>query len=262
MEQLETLSLDITGAIARLTLTRPKVGNALGPMTGQDLKRVLSRVAANPALRLLVMRAEGKAFCVGGDIGEFANQTDLSPAVREMVIDYNGACSTLASLDIPVMTVVQGAVAGAGLALLALSDHVIATPAATFTYAYPGIGFSGDGGVTWLLPKLMGLRTFQRFATGGRSWSAEQALQSGLISEIVAPEALDDAAAAQATRLAAGPTRAFGAIRRLALEGYGIPFTAHLAREMDEISALARSEDAEGAIRAVLERRHPEFMGR
>lgn len=260
-EQFETLSLNIAGAVATLTLTRPKAGNALGSTTGQNLKRVLSRVAANPALRLLVIKAEGKAFCVGGDIGEFARQSDLGQAVREMVIDYNGACSTLATLDIPVMAVVQGAVAGAGLALVALADHVIATSNATFTYAYPGIGFSGDGGVTWLLPKLIGLQAFRRFATCGQSWSAEQALHGGLISEVVDPDALEAAAQSLTERLASGPTRAFGAVRRLALEGYGLPFTAHLAREMDEICQLAQSEDAKGGIQAVLERRSTQFTG-
>ncbi|MEP6867440.1 MAG: enoyl-CoA hydratase/isomerase family protein [Novosphingobium sp.] len=262
MENFETLSLEITDAIATLTLARPKVGNALSSQGGQELKKALSYVAANSSLRLLIIRSQGKVFCVGGDIGEFASLPDLSPAIRAMVIDFNGACATLASLDIPVMAVVQGAVAGAGLCLLALADHVIATNNATFTYAYPGVGFSADGGATWLLPKLMGLRAFQGFATGGKSWTADQALQGGLISEVVDSDALDTAAQAWAARIASGPTRAFGAIRRLALESYGLPYSAHLAREMDEISDLARSEDAGNAIQALLNNRRPVFSGR
>ena len=262
MDDFQTLSLTINESVATLSLTRPKVGNALNSHSGQELKKALSLVASDTSLRLLVLRAEGKAFCAGGDVGEFASLSELSPAIRSMVIDFNGACATLASLDIPVMVVVQGAVAGAGLALIALADHVIASRDASFTYAYPEVGFSADGGVTWLLPKLMGLRAFQTFATGGQSWSAEQALQGGLVSELVDADALPAAAQARAARIATGPTRAFGAIRRLALEGYGMPFTAHLAREMDEICVLASGEDAKGAIQSVIERRRPEFKGR
>lgn len=258
----ETISLDIDGATATLTLSRPEIGNALGSQAGTEIKRAVAEVAANSSLRLLVLRGEGKAFCVGGDLGEFASMSELSPAIRSMVIDFNGASATLAGLDIPILAVVQGAVAGAGLALIGLADHVVASREATFAYAYPGIGFSADGGVTWLLPRLMGLRAFQTFATGGERWAAEQALLGGLVSEVVAAEDLEATAEARAMKMASGPTLALGAIRRLALDGYGLPFSAQLARETDEICRLAKSEDARSAIQAALARQRPQFTGR
>ena len=258
----ETLALDINGSVATLTLTRPKCGNALDAKAGQELKQALGIVAAATAPRLLVLKAEGKAFCAGGDIGEFASLTELSPAIRSMVIDFHGACATLAGLDIPVLAIVQGPVAGAGLALIGLADFVIASRDATFTYAYPGIGFSADGGVTWLLPKLMGLRAFQSFVIGGKSWSCDQAEAAGLVSESCQPDELAGKATDFIARIAQGPTRAYGAIRRLAFESYGLPYAAHLDREMNEIAQIARGEDPRRAIRSVLSRQAPSFEGR
>lgn len=257
-----TITLEFADDVATLTLAGGQSGNPLGTLGGEELSHALALLSAMPSLRLLVLRGSGKAFCVGGNLVEFTQLEDFVPSIRRMVIDFHGACAAIANLDIPVVCVVQGAVAGAGLALLALSDHVIASTKASFTYAYPGIGFSSDGGLTWLLPKIMGLRNFQRFYTEGRSFSAAEALECGLVSALVDPTELQARADEAIARFASGPTRAYGAIRKLAFDGFSAPYAAHLMGELEAISDLAASQDAQSAIRSVLQGDQPQFLGK
>ena len=257
----DTVALTIEGATATLTLARPAAGNALSAQSGRDLRAALVEVASAANLRLLVIRAEGRAFCVGGDLVDFATGGPLAPRVLDMVFDFHAFCALLSAIDVPILTVIQGPVAGAGLAMVLLSDYCIAARGATFTYAYPGVGFSADGGLTWLLPKAMGLQRFRRFALQGRSLTADEAVESGLLCEAVQDDDLAARAAELERSLATGPTRAFGAIRRLVIDGYDGPYGAHLLREMEEITALAAGSDAPAAIAAVLGRKAPQFQG-
>lgn len=261
MIELDTLKVESEGAVATLTLRRPALGNALNAQAGRDLHEAVAAVANQGDLRVLVLRGEGKAFCVGGDLTEFGAIDDLGPAIDAMVADFHKACAALASLDMPVVAVVHGAVAGAGLALTCLADHVLAASDASFAYAYPGVGFSGDGGVTWLLPRVMGLRAFRDFVAATRPWDASRAAAAGLASQVIDADALEAEADRLVQALANGPTRALGAIRRLALEGLGHGYSDHLAREANEIGRLATQQDAPAAIKAVLSRQAPHFQG-
>jgi 2-(1,2-epoxy-1,2-dihydrophenyl)acetyl-CoA isomerase len=262
MTEFTTLSLDFQGPVATLTLRRPKAGNAMGALSGQELRAAADIVARDTTARVLVLRAEGRAFCVGGDLAEFSSHAELGPAVRAMVVDFHTACQQLAELDLPILAVVQGPVAGAGLALTSLADYVVAASEATFTYAYASVGLSADGGVTWLLPKQMGLRAFRSFVITGRTLTSEEGLAQGLVSELVAGANLEEKAEALTSQFARGPTRALGAIRRLTLDGYGRSYADHLSAEMDQVATLADTDAAKGAIADVLSRRAPQFPNR
>lgn len=254
--------VEVTDAVARLTLTRPSAGNALGDQTGRELRAALEALEKRDDVRCLLIVAEGKAFCVGGDLVEFSQLDPLAPAIHKLVGEFHAACEILARLSFPIVSVVQGATAGAGLALVALSDIAFASPNATFTYAYPKVGFSSDGGLIWLLPRLIGIREFQQFALLGKSLSAEDALSLGLISKIVKAEDLEAAGHTMATQLAGGPTLAFGEIRKMLFEGLGATYSDHLIMEQAAIVRLSDSEDTRVAIPSILSRQVPAYSGR
>jgi alkylation response protein AidB-like acyl-CoA dehydrogenase len=152
-------------------------------------------------------------LCVGGDINDFAASEDLGAAVKDTVIDFHAAVSMLAHMPAPPVVAIQGAAAGAGLSLVCLA---LAARSATFSVAYTGIGLSSDGGLSYTMPRLVGMRWFQSLALTNRTIGADEAADIGLITEVVVDDDLDAHVDTTARKLADGPTRAYAAIRRLA----------------------------------------------
>ncbi len=262
MSQFETLSLDIEAGIARLTLTNGAKGNPLGPRLGRDLLEAAIRLDETPDLRVVLFTAEGKNFCVGGDLGVFAGEADLSLAVKRMTADYHGALSKLLRMRAPIVTAVQGACAGAGMTLAALGDIVIAGAGAHFTVAYTAIGFSPDGGSTFILPRLIGLRRFQELALTNRRVTAEEAARIGLVTEVAQDDALAARAEGLAGQIGAGATQAIGAMRRLLVDTFGATLETHLEWEARLLSEQCRTHDVREGVKAALERRPAAFLGR
>ncbi len=247
----DTIGFALDDGLATLTLATPDRGNAVAAQFGREFRAAALICHSDPAVRAVLLRAEGKAFCVGGDVKDFVTQADLPRAVKDMTIDFHAALSMLVRMDAPLVSAVQGVAAGAGLTMVCASDYVIAGKASAFTYAYSGVGFTSDGGLTWLLPRLVGLRNFQSLVFSGRVVQAEEALALGIISEIVEDDALAERAEAFARRLAEGPTKAFGGIKRLALASYSHEYEAHLEAEAQALIVAAGTDDARNAIHAI-----------
>lgn len=260
--RMDALSTTLEDGLATITLIRPDASNAMGAAFARELREVAMGLMGEPSLRAVLIVAEGRNFSVGGDLGDFDGQLDLPAIVKGLTIDFHAALAMLARVDAPVVCGVQGAAAGGGLALAALCDYVVAERSATFTFAYPGIGFTADGGLTWTLPRLIGLRRFQTFVLEGRSVTAQEAYEIGLISRVVDDGAMSEAALAFARRLAQGPTRSFGALRRLAHASFSQRFEAQLEDEAESMFRVAGTEDARSAIAAVRRRQRPTFNGR
>lgn len=260
-ETFEALRLAVDGGLATITLARPDRGNALDAQAGRDLRRAALRCLSDRSIRAVLLNAEGRNFCVGGDLRDFVTHDDLASAVKDMTVDFHAAVTMFARMDAPLIAAVNGAAAGAGLTLAAVSDYVLAGRSSSFTYAYSGVGFTSDGGLTWLLPRLIGLRRFQALVLEGSSLSAEQALDAGIVSRVVEDEALVAEAASFARRVAQGPSRAFAGIKRLALSSFSQPYEAHLEDEAQALFAAARTQDAQAAVAAVAARQRPTFSG-
>jgi len=258
----ETLDLAIEDGLARLTLKNGAKGNSLGPTLGRELRDAAIRLDEMRDLRAVLLTAEGKNFCVGGDLGVFAGEADLSGAVKAMTADYHSAISKLLRMDAPIVTAVQGACAGAGVALAALGDLVIGAASSHYTIAYTAIGFSPDGASSFILPRLIGVRRFQELALTNRRVTAEEAARVGLITEVAADEAAPARAEELARTLAAGPTRAFAATRRLLLSTFETSLETQLEWEARLLSEQCRTGDVAEGVRAALERRPPSFHGR
>jgi 2-(1,2-epoxy-1,2-dihydrophenyl)acetyl-CoA isomerase len=214
----EPILLTRRDAVATLTLNRPEAGNAIDVAFAQSLFNAVTEVEADPAIRCVLIRGEGRFFCVGGDVRKLHDAGSALPGLLLEILTYlHPAILRLARMDKPVITAIQGPAAGAGVGLAAVGDIALAEPAAHFTLAYSKIGLTPDAGATWLLPRLVGLRRAQELALANRRLSAEEAAAMGLITRVVAPGALTQEADALAASFAQAEGGVIGATKRLLL---------------------------------------------
>ena len=258
----QRVSFGVTDSIAHLQLVRAAARNAIDPAMGIALDDATAACAADPTVRVLLISADGPAFTVGGDLRHFAAHTDdLPAAMAAMLPSYHRTLARLARLDVPVVCAVQGAVAGGGLGLAWVADVLLAADDAVFATAFAQIGLSGDGGSSWFLPRLVGLRRAQEMLIGGRTLNAAEALEWGLVTRVVPRAELAAEAATLAGRLASGPTVALAQMRHLLRRSLGASIEEQLAAETTAMDVCSRTTDAREGIAAFVARRPPRFDG-
>ena len=261
-ETYETLLLDVRDGVAHLTLNRPDNANGINLALARDLFHATLALADDSRVRSVLLTGSGARFCGGGDVKEFAGHADdLTPHLRAILAYLHPAVERLVRGDAPVVTAVQGSAAGAGMGLVGASDIVIAGESAKFVMAYTAIGVTPDGASSWFLPRLVGLRRVVELTLTNRPLSAAEALEWGLINKVVPDDDVQVEAAVLATRLAAGPTRAFGGAKRLLNESLESTFETHLALEAELIASGGQTHDAVEGMTAFVEKRAPEFSG-
>lgn len=253
--------LTIDDGLARLTLTRPEAGNAMDLALIEQFSAAAVSLTGRADVRAVLIDAEGRNFCVGGDIRAMHGSDDPGGLIRRMADRIHEGVLALANLPAPVITCVQGAAAGAGFSVAVGGDIAIAGESASFTLAYAGIGLTADGGATWLLPRLVGLRVAQDLTLNNRRVAADEAQRIGLVTRVVPDAELASVALAEARRLAAGPTRTYGAIKALLAGADRSSLAEHLDAESRAIEAAMRRPDAREGITAFVEKRRPAFRG-
>ncbi len=258
-----TLTLKIDDGVATVRLNRPDHGNAIDPAMAKDLSEVATRLAEDDAVRAVLICGSGPMFTAGGDIGIFSGlpASELPPLLRRMIDDYHLALERFTALDAPIVVAVHGSAGGGGMGLVYIGDVVIAAEDARFALGYGAIGLTADGGNSWYLPRLVGLRRAQELFLLNRRFTAAEALEWGLITKVVPAADLDAEVAAVAARLAAGPTRAFGGMRALLRQSFETGLRDQLAAEKELIVDAAASADAAEGIAAFAQRRRPRFTG-
>jgi 2-(1,2-epoxy-1,2-dihydrophenyl)acetyl-CoA isomerase len=257
-----TLDFDLRDGIARITLNRPEAANALNLEMGHELVQALTTCAAERGLRVVVLTGAGKAFCAGGDLRSFGAQADGLPAhLREVTTWLHVAVSYMVRMDAPVIAAVNGVAAGAGMSLACAGDIAIATESARFTMAYTRAGLSPDGSSTFFLPRLIGLRRALDLTLTNRMLSAREALDWGLVSQVVPDGEFVARVDALAQELSQGPTRALGAAKRLLWTGWNESLETQMAHESETISQVAKTSDAHEGIAAFTGKRAPQFRG-
>jgi 2-(1,2-epoxy-1,2-dihydrophenyl)acetyl-CoA isomerase len=261
---LRTGLLDFSDGIATLRLNRPEQGNAINEEMAADLQEAAIRIAETSGVRAVLIAGNGANFTVGGDVNLFAGTSrgQLPHRLRRMVDSYHHALDLLTSIDAPVVAAVRGAAAGGGLGLLYVADIVIAADDARFAVGYGALGLTADGGNTWFLPRMVGLRRAQELFLMNRRLTAQEALDFGLVSRLVAGDAVEDEAAATAGQLAAGPTRAFGDMRRLLRQSFETGLGEQLRAESESLVGVSQTDDAAEGIAAFAARRRPQFRGK
>jgi 2-(1,2-epoxy-1,2-dihydrophenyl)acetyl-CoA isomerase len=252
--------------IRRITLNRPGAANALRPLDRDRLIELINSADEDPAIRVVVIAANGRHFCSGADVTGIArsNSSDAKRATDSMRKIMNGAQRLVAAvLDCgkPVIAAVNGAAAGIGAHLALAADLVVAAEDASFVEVFVRRGLVVDGGGAYLLPRRIGMQKAKELAFFGDKLPAAEALALGLVNRVVPAAELAAAADEFARRLAAGPTTAISLTKRLLnASPDGDRAASFLAEAMaQEIQSTA--EDSREGVRSFLERRPPEFRG-
>lgn len=259
----ETIAFELRDNVAWLTLNRPASFNALSLDGAKELLEIANRCGSDRAIRAAVLTGAGdKAFCAGGDVTSFAKDpAHVDLLIKELTTHLHMAISRFAWMDAPLIAMVNGVAAGAGLSLVACCDLAIAAATARFTSAYTQIGLSPDGSSTYFLSRLVGTRRAAELYLTNRTLSAQEALDWGLVNQVVAADTLKETVAALASKLAQGPTRAHGGVKRLLLMATQDSLESQMERETRQIVELSQSKDGLEGVRAFVERRKPAFVG-
>lgn len=252
-----TVRYELASGAAHITLAAPDQGNALAPdLTAALLDAV--RMARADDARVVVLRGEGRAFCVGGDVGSFAAAENREHMVDDLAETLHRIISDLHRMDAVVVSVVQGVAAGAGVPLAAAADIVLAGASARFTLAYTKIGLSPDGGSS-LLTASLGLHRALHLALLNPMLSAEQARIAGLVAEVHPDDELDAAVDVVVDTLLAGSRTAQVAAKRL-LREVALPWAeGALRRETLSIRSCAASPDGREGVDAFVVKRAAAF---
>jgi 2-(1,2-epoxy-1,2-dihydrophenyl)acetyl-CoA isomerase len=260
---LALLDLDPDG-VGHLRLNRPEASNGMNVEFLRALYDAIMAAHGEPRLRVLLLTGEGPNFCAGGDIKTFAAKgAGLPDYLREATAWLQSCVQGLLALPVPVLASVHGfAAGGGGFGLVCASDLVIAGESARFLAGATRVGMAPDAGVSVTLPLLVGLRKAMEIILTNPVLTAAEALEIGLITTVVPDGELAARSLALARTLAAGPTRALGAAKRLVWTGLGSRVEAQLPEEARTVSELSGTADALEGLAAVIERRAPLFTGR
>lgn len=252
-----SVGYSVADGLAVIRLNRPDARNAIDQALVDDLHEAVQRCAADSAVRALLIRGEGPSFTIGGDVAMFARTgpRELPAVLRRGTTTYHATLLLLDRLPVPVVTAVQGAVAGGGLGLIYVADIVLAAEGTKFVTGFGGLGLSGDGGGTWFLPRLVGMRRAAELYLTERVLTAEEAAAWGLITRVVRDKDLASEAESAARRLAAGPARAYGEIRTLLRRSHEASLADHLLAETAALSRTAGTADAARAIENFMARK-------
>jgi 2-(1,2-epoxy-1,2-dihydrophenyl)acetyl-CoA isomerase len=260
--ELKTLLFEIRDHVAYITLNRPGTGNSINEEMGKDLMHTVLNCDENPEVRAVLISGAGKMFCGGGDLKDFLAKGDQLPNYLKKVTPYfHTAISRLTRMDAPIIAAVHGAAAGAGMSIAIACDIVIAAETTQFMVAYTRAGLTPDGSATYFLPRLVGLKRAMELTLTNRMFSAQEALQWGLITRVVPDNELFAQAKAMAVQLASGPTRAYGVSKRLLHGGWTETLETQMENESQAIANSARTTDAREGIAAFLEKRPPKYTG-
>jgi 2-(1,2-epoxy-1,2-dihydrophenyl)acetyl-CoA isomerase len=257
----ELVRLEISGPVAHLVLTGESRGNALDPAMLDQLRscvdQVTTALAEPDGPEVVVLRALGQHFCVGGELRAFGGLGERTTAFVQAGADtLHASVLGLVDLPVPLVVSVHGAVAGAGLALALTGDVLIAGRGTRFRVAYTAVGLTPDGGTSWLLPRAVGSRRALELTLTNRTLDADEALAWGIATAVVEDAEVDAAAEALARALAGGVGHALRGAKALLKAGTAEPdLAAQLQREGRMIAGAAATAETQAAIQAFLSRR-------
>jgi 2-(1,2-epoxy-1,2-dihydrophenyl)acetyl-CoA isomerase len=256
--------LDVTDGVGTVTLNRPAVMNSLDIATKEILLATLREVAEDPAVRCVVLTGTGRAFCVGQDLREHVDLLSRHDESLWATVPkhYNPIVELLSTMNKPVIASINGVAAGAGASLAFAADLRIIVDTGGFNLAFAGIALSCDSGSSWTLPRLIGTARAKELLMFPRTVPAAEALELGMVNRVVSAEELPIVVGELARTLAAGPTLAYGSIRRSVAFSAGHPLSESLAQEADQMALTGGSEDHAAAVSAFLAKEKPTFQGR
>jgi len=184
--EFKTILFDVRDNVAHITLNRPDAATSINEAMGKDLMHAVLRCDEDPEIRAVLISGAGKIFSGGGDLRDFSAKGDQLPYyVKEVTTYFHAAMSRMTRMDAPVVAAVHGAVAGAGMSIAIACDIVVAAEATRFMVAYTRAGLTPDGSATYFLPRIVGLKRALELTLTNRMFSAQEALQWGLVTRVV-----------------------------------------------------------------------------
>jgi len=258
-----TILVEEQDGVATITLNRPKSLNAINDQMLRELTHAFQWTQDTPSVRAVLLRAEGKGFCSGGDVMDMmSKKAELAHNFENDTAEFNAMAEKLLTLDKVVVCAVQGIAAGAGFNLVLGSDFAFAAENATFTQVFTHIGLIPDAGGCYTLPRLVGLKKAKELMLTHRSITAEEAMALGLIDRVVPSETLTEEAMNCARQFAQGPTRAYAGIKKILRHTFDASLEETLRSEAQYQAMLSVSEDFGEGLAAFREKRKAQFNGK
>ena len=258
----ETIKYAVNDGVAKIELNRPEAGNSINRKFAHEFMDVAIKSTTDPSVRCIVIGAAGSMYSFGGDLKFFSTEMDkIEGTLLELTAVLHQGIQRFHNCKAPVIIVVEGMAAGGGFSLALFADIVFASRSSKFTMAYTNAGLSPDGSSSYYLPRLIGLRRAQELMLTNRVLSAEEAQEWGIVTYVCDGEQLDGEVEKLASKLASGPTRAYGAVKQLLARTYDQSLEVQLEQESRLIAEMAGSKDGREGLDAFLNKRKPNFKG-
>ena len=257
----ETILYEITDGIATVTLNRPDTLNAFNDLMIKETTAAFKQANRDRAVRAVLLTGNGRAFSSGQDLADVqAREGDFSIG-EHLRHGYHRLIAQMVAVEKPIIGVINGIAAGAGCGIALATDIRIASDKAAFMLAFSRVGLIPDSGVNYFLPRLIGYARAYEMAITADKLAAATALEWGMVNRVVPHEQLMETAVSIATKLASGPTVAFGLTKRAMLQSWGQSLTESLETEAYLQEIAGRTHDSAEGIHAFLEKRPSQFTG-
>lgn len=259
----KTILYEKDGGVATISLNRPKVLNTFNGKLHEEIQAALNAAAEDEEAHCIVLKGEGKGFSAGADLTDIAEEDGEAPDLGEYLREtYARLITRMVEIEKPIVAALHGPVYGAGLGLALACDLRLAAESATFSVAFIKIGLIPDAGVTFFLPRVVGLGRAMQMSMLGESVDAQEAHRTGLVNKVVPDEKLEEEVSRLAGRLAALPTMALGRIKQTLYASFESDLPNALEREAVGQTFCGYTQDHKEGVTAFFEKRDPNFTGR
>lgn len=261
MTSLDGLShVRLEGDVLRIAIATAANGTSLDP-DGVDQGAAALRALAEGTLsaRSVLLVGEGANFCAGGNVRAFASAEDRGAFVGQVARAFHELIRAIEATEVPVVVGVQGWAAGAGMSIVCAADLAIGGPSTKLRPAYPSIGFTPDGGMSWTLPRIVGIARAREILLTDTVLGGEEAVRLGILSRLVGDDEVEGEALRVARTLAAGPTAAYAGIKGLLAQSGRVTLSEQLDAEAASISAAANGATGREGVDAFVEKRRADF---
>ena len=259
----ETLLYEEDNGVASITLNRPEKLNSFDSAMHDELYTALGGAADDERIRCIVLRGEGRGFSAGADLAQVVREADGDPDLGEYLrTTYSRLVKRMTGIEKPIVAALHGPVYGAGVGIALACDLRVAAQSAKFSVAFIKIGLMPDAGVTFLLPRVVGLGRAMEMSMLGDAVEAEEAYRIGLVNKVVADESLLEEARNMAEHLATMPTGALGRIKGALYSSFETDLETALETEAEGQTFCGFTQDHKEGVTAFFEKRQARFVGR
>ena len=257
---MKEVLLEVQDHVAIITLNSPQTGNAVGLQSAKEMFDIAIHCSENPEIRAVVLTGCGSVFCVGGNLKTFAEDKDLGELIKKVTGYFHQAISFFKRMNKPLIAAVNGTAAGGGMSLALSCDLIYASENARFVMAYNKIGFNPDGGGSYFLPRIVGVRRAFELLYTNRELSATEAKEWGIVNDVLPQEELLPFVLELAKKMAKGPIEAYGETKQLIYHSFQESLETQMALESNALAVRATSAEGQEGVRAFIEKRKPDYL--